>query len=86
MFNKNAIRFLHQLSFQNMAKDFYKDFAGDIETFVTEYSFGDSVTNFPADPQTFDKIFERLKTKRGTKIIWTGYRVPFTVVFVEDTR
>ena len=69
-----------------MSKDFYKDFGGDIDTFITEYSFGHPVTNFPADRVTFDKIFERLKAKRGPKIIWTGYRIPFTVIFVEDTR
>ncbi len=69
-----------------MPKDFYKDFGGDIDTFISEYSFGHPVTNFPADPPTFDKIFERLKAERKTNIIWTGYRVPFTVIFVEDTR
>ncbi len=69
-----------------MSLDFYKDFGGDIDTFVSDYLFGHSVTNFPSDPATFDEIFERLKAVRGTKIIWTGYRVPFTVVFVKDTR
>jgi hypothetical protein len=69
-----------------MPQDFYKDFGGSVDTFIKDYSFGDSVTNFPSDPITFDEIFERLKAERKTKIIWTGYKVPFTVVFVQDTR
>ncbi len=43
-----------------MTKDFYKDFGGDIDTFVSEYSLCHPVTYYPTDLDTFDKIFERL--------------------------
>jgi len=64
--------------------DFYDHFDGDIDKLVKEIVFGVPVSNIPTEPMIFDEIIEKMEREYSSKIVWTGYKKPFTVIFIKS--